>query len=311
MFTLNYDLIVERALSAVGLPVRRFPDRYDQVGMTGGVMDSAAEEEEILIVKPHGSIDWVSKQQFDVQQARYHEFGQSDLAETARGRDLVFGDTPVSSAAPLLEGLQNHDDPLRHIHQILDLDSYLPPTTTTTLPPVFAEGDGRGDDVVEVVIPSAAAVVTFTHDGSSNFIVRPFDSDFDTGQTLVNVIGRYEGTRPLQLFEGEEVAGFEIQANGNWTFLIENITSARNESCSPTAVEGDGDDVVVINDFLGAGGPADITHGGDSNFIVHAYGGGDTSSLVNEIGSYEGTVLVTTDSFLWEFEADGVWSIGC
>lgn len=184
-------------------------------------------------------------------------------------------------------------------------------STTTTLPPAFAEGEGRGDDVVEVTIPSDPAIVTFTHDGSSNFVVRPFDASFETGSSLVNVIGPYEGTRPLQIFEGEEVAGFEITADGNWTFLIEHVLYARSGSCSQAVVEGDGDDVVSIDDFIGAGGPADITHDGDSNFIVHAYGGGDNSSLVNEIGPYEGTVLVSEDSWLWEMESEGVWSIGC
>lgn len=58
VLTLNYDLLLERALDEVGLPYRRFPDRFSEVGEMSAVVDRTRDE--LVISKLHGSIDWVS-----------------------------------------------------------------------------------------------------------------------------------------------------------------------------------------------------------------------------------------------------------
>lgn len=53
-----------------------------------------------------------------------------------------------------------------------------------------------------------------------------------------------------------------------------------------------------------------LTHNGSSNFIVHLYDeSGDKELLVNEIGDYNGTVLLIGESpYILNIKADGEWS---
>lgn len=83
VLTLNYDLLLERALDEVGLPYRRFPDRFSEVGEMSAVVDR--NHDELVISKLHGSIDWVS------------------LPLAARS---------TVDAVPLVSGLRRDDDPL-------------------------------------------------------------------------------------------------------------------------------------------------------------------------------------------------------
>lgn len=57
VMTLNYDLLLERALEAAGLPYRRFPGRFSEVHEFYATWDSD-QPEELVILKLHGSIDW-------------------------------------------------------------------------------------------------------------------------------------------------------------------------------------------------------------------------------------------------------------
>jgi hypothetical protein len=57
ILTLNYDLILEKALDAVGLPYRRFPDRFSEVYESHQIINPS-QPDEVVIHKLHGSIDW-------------------------------------------------------------------------------------------------------------------------------------------------------------------------------------------------------------------------------------------------------------
>ncbi len=50
-----------------------------------------------------------------------------------------------------------------------------------------------------------------------------------------------------------------------------------------------------------------LTHRGDGNFAIWAYGS-DTDLLVNEIGRYTGEVLLG-DAVVLEITADGPWTM--
>lgn len=65
VLTLNYDLILERALTAVGVPYRRYPDRYSELYDTHSVVDPD-QPDELLIMKLHGSLDWTYAQNEDI-----------------------------------------------------------------------------------------------------------------------------------------------------------------------------------------------------------------------------------------------------
>lgn len=57
ILTLNYDMLLERALEAVELPFRRFPNRYSEVSDWSSTVDTSGPDE-LCIMKLHGSIDW-------------------------------------------------------------------------------------------------------------------------------------------------------------------------------------------------------------------------------------------------------------
>lgn len=57
VLTLNYDLILERSLEAVGRRYRRFPGRYSEIHENYNVWDPD-EPKELIIAKLHGSLDW-------------------------------------------------------------------------------------------------------------------------------------------------------------------------------------------------------------------------------------------------------------
>jgi len=186
-------------------------------------------------------------------------------------------------------------------------------TTTTTVPTaILQEGSGSGSKVVSVNIPDEPAVVEFTYNGTSNFIVWSVDSGFAKIDLLVNEIGAYEGTRPMQwdgLFAGDPVKYFEIDADGNWTYQIRRLSQEPTRTC-PTS--GSGDSVVVISDFRYSAGIADLRYTGSSNFIIWAYSTDDADLLVNEIGNYTGSKVVQSGHINWDIAAHGgTWSIDC
>ena len=114
----------------------------------------------------------------------------------------------------------------------------------------------------------------------------------------------------MQFEEGEAVGILEITATGNWEVTIEPLFTARLVLCSEGSAVGEGDDVVVVSDFIDSGGAATLTHNGDSNFSVWAWGT-TRDLLVNEIGAYDGTVLVESGLFIWDVSADGDWTVTC
>jgi len=180
-------------------------------------------------------------------------------------------------------------------------------TTTTGLPPVLAEGSGSGDDVVEFSIIDTAAAVTFTHDGSSTFSVWDLGEGYQQMDLLVNTIGPYTGTRPLQWREA--TVGFEIAADGDWSYLIVPMEVSRHEDCP---FDGEGDDVIIVNDYKKGGSPADITFDGDTNFSIWTWGFAAPDLIVNELGPYEGTVLVADTMITWDITANGgAWTVDC
>lgn len=88
VLTLNYDLLMERALEEVGLPYRRFPDRYSEVYDMYSVVDKD-QPDELVLYKLHGSIDWT-----------YFTGREAD---------------PVLGLEHIVEGLRQSDDPLLRI----------------------------------------------------------------------------------------------------------------------------------------------------------------------------------------------------
>jgi hypothetical protein len=117
VLTLNYDLVLENALKAVGKPFRRYPNRFTTVNEFGGTLDS--DTEEVVLLKLHGSLDWFDERVFlDLKASRERAGGRP------RPIHSVFDDPLRYGTKPLVEGLLPDRDALKHIHLIERVDDY-------------------------------------------------------------------------------------------------------------------------------------------------------------------------------------------
>jgi hypothetical protein len=122
--TFNYDLLLEQSLEGVGLPYRRFPCRYSEVGVLSSTVDSDADSGEVQILKPHGSIDWVDRARYNRQLESMRAVQGADGVRFSEEHDLLFGPKGCSSTRPLVEGKRPDGDPLANVEVITDLDAY-------------------------------------------------------------------------------------------------------------------------------------------------------------------------------------------
>jgi hypothetical protein len=174
-----------------------------------------------------------------------------------------------------------------------------PPPSPSAAQPVMLSG--RGQTATQPVTPPAdVSVVTLSHSGRSNFIVKVFrDGD---EELLVNEIGSYSGSRPLF---GSSPATFDIRADGDWSILITPVTVSGTPEFT-----GRGDSVSGLFDTVPTGA-FEFSHDGRSNFIVWLHCAGGSVLVQNEIGRVQGSRIVPSrmGPCLWEVEADGNWSI--
>ena len=163
---------------------------------------------------------------------------------------------------------------------------------------------GKGDNIITLPTGAKAAIVTATHDGSSNFSLSVLDaSNASTGQLLVNTIGAYKGTTAYGFTALGKGTTIQVTADGNWTIVISPVSAA------PALVPaGIGDGVFL---YSGQAGKLAATHDGSSNFTVTE----ETNKslhfglLINEIGTYSGTVPLSSGPSVIVVGADGNWTL--
>jgi len=144
--------------------------------------------------------------------------------------------------------------------------------------------------------------------GDSNFVVRNYPANGNNYyDLLVNTIGSYEGTVPLDFRDGEQTARFEVQASGTWEFHIEPLASARIEHV-PGTIIGKGDDVIFIG-----GEPPDLLTAdalqAESNFVVQGMANRGFDLVINEIAPYLGTTILDSSTIALIVHATGPWSL--
>lgn len=156
---------------------------------------------------------------------------------------------------------------------------------------------GRGDKILK--FDSGPFIATLTHAGSSNFVAYSLTTDLDEDDLLVNEIGRYKGT---VLAGSDEYGGMKIEADGSWTLSMIPIEAA---DIKTGPVKGKGSAVFYWG--IGDNMIVDVTHKGESNFVVYLYTEDDSELLINEIGNYSGEQIMSTG--LVVIEADGTWTL--
>jgi hypothetical protein len=191
-----------------------------------------------------------------------------------------------------------------------------PPTsapTTTTTPfdskyGTFAptSHSGSSDAVVPIPAGAKAGLVAATHTGSGHFAVEALDAENKMVDLLANEVGAYSGTTAFGFgISSKAPVNLKVTASSGWTMKISPISSAP-VLASPAS--GKGDAVYLWN---GKATNWDIKNTGDGHFAVSNQGSGVLSYdlLVNEVGSYHGTVPVKSGPAVTMITSDGTWSI--
>lgn len=162
---------------------------------------------------------------------------------------------------------------------------------------------GTGDDVVTIDKPAnSPAILKFDCPScTSNTVVKANGAD----TLLVNTIGSYTGSHLIDTAVGSNTTQITISATGAWTLSLNGLDQATQ--VNGQAVSAQGDSVLYVTGNTTA---AAFTNTGDENFVVKAYpaNGGNTDLAINTIGSYNGTVPLSTPSYV-QITSNGTWSI--
>ncbi len=181
------------------------------------------------------------------------------------------------------------------------LSNFVTPSIAATKFPSFATKtfSGTGDDVVLFEISKIALVTFSCIDCSDNTVLKT-----DGGERLlVNEIGPHTGTYLINSRTGSLTTSFEISADSNWTLKIASVNTAPKVN-SKTA-SGSGSAILNISSKYRA---MKIKAISDDNFVVYNLQGNYKNLLVNEIGSYLGTVRVTTPGLV-QIISNGTWQL--
>ncbi|SDG08535.1 hypothetical protein SAMN05421505_101353 [Sinosporangium album] len=169
---------------------------------------------------------------------------------------------------------------------------------------------GEGDQVIRVRATKTPGIISFSHNGESNFIVSAINSRGKKDDLLVNEIGTYKGTVLYNMSYGTKgMSALEIKADGAWTAAFKPLSAARCW-CAGT-VKGQGDQVLKMTPSRGLR-TVRATHSGESNFIVQTYTkttSGFSDLLFNQIGSYKGKAILESGTRLVSVKADGTWTL--
>lgn len=176
---------------------------------------------------------------------------------------------------------------------------------TTTVPGYEPFGvSGSGDDVFDFSVPDdQATVLTISHAGDGQFSVTTFGESDELVELLVEADGPYQGDRAVNLILNDAVRSIEVAAGGDWEIrarYLGDLERHRDEA------SGHGDAVVIMD----ISNPAmEITHSGESDFVVFMWTFQDQGFLVQETGPVEQTVSTPTGGVVIEIIADGDWSL--
>lgn len=166
---------------------------------------------------------------------------------------------------------------------------------------------GTGSEVV-MLEPLGEEVyyATVTHQGSGNLALWSVDENGQDLDLMVNEIGNYEGQVAVNF--SEDPAAIRVEADGEWAIDLVHITEAPRWD-GDSAYEATGDSIVIVDGVADGLTPVTLTHAGESNFAIWAWGESYPDLIVNDIGSYDGTTLLPDGTVVLQVDADGTWTI--
>lgn len=163
---------------------------------------------------------------------------------------------------------------------------------------------GSGDSVISLPEGVTGGIVAAEHSGSGNFSIAVLDeSNQSTGELLVNTIGSYSGDSAWGISAMSEGTSLEISADGDWSLQLQPFTAAE---AMPESGSGNG-----VYRYDGDAGTLHATHDGAGNFTVSEDTGSafELGLLINEIGTYDGSVALQEGPSLITVSADGNWTL--
>ena len=163
---------------------------------------------------------------------------------------------------------------------------------------------GTGDSLITLPAGATAGLVSAQYDGGGNFSISVLNaSNESTGELLVNTIGAYAGTTVYGFQSFSEGVTLQVSADAAWTIAFSPISAA-----SALAASGTGDSVYFYD---GPAGQLTATYSGSSNFVVFQETGEalNFGLLINEIGTYSGTVPLTAGPSVVTVTADAPWTL--
>jgi len=132
VITLNYDVVLERALDHIRKPYRLFPHRYSKIGEGYNSVDDSRKE--VTILKLHGSLDWFSNKSYLHGLDAFEKQGVDGAPN-----DPIFNNNNKYGQHPLVDGPRNEDDPLLNIYRLKKIDRFYanfdPPAVPMILSP--------------------------------------------------------------------------------------------------------------------------------------------------------------------------------
>lgn len=170
--------------------------------------------------------------------------------------------------------------------------------------PLSNKWQGRGDDIIKFNEDYGPSILDVSHTGSHNFIIKSLNVDQDSNDLLVNTIGNYVGKIPLDFYDKNTVY-LQVKADGNWVINLQQLNPDGLSKVHSNSYKGSGDDLLFIEkDYSGA----TFNYSGDHNFIVKSYGK-KSDLLINEIGKYNGKVIIPRGIIILEIKSEGNWTI--
>jgi hypothetical protein len=187
--------------------------------------------------------------------------------------------------------------------------------TTTTLSDFYTTYTGTGskivnlgaspgdvDFILHLTTKATAEVKMFHASGEETYSL--LENRFSLGSDVKSYDGR--------VLADSEIAKIQINTEGAWTLEVQPL-SAATQLNTPGTVKGNFEDVIELT-----GNPSSLSISGNpkdifANFVVHHLQEGDffPSVLVNELGKYEGVVVVAGDglvtvtaSFPWTISSE-------
>jgi len=184
-----------------------------------------------------------------------------------------------------------------------------PSTTLAPVAPTTYEGEGDETITITLPIPGSPAAATITNTVAGPFVVDALNADGDVTVNLVDRIGTYEGTVPVDANTAQEkTAGLQIQAPGPWKVVFNALRAL--PVLTSGARSGTSDDAFL---YIGPAQTGGFTFQGQGTAVLIAYptlDGGFPDTLASLDGASDTPANVQLPgAALIQVTAEGPWEL--